>query len=326
MDFLCIENIPSSIFRSYPPVRTTGGFLFCRFSVGRAAPRCKSAANVLLLLLVSSAAFCAGIIWNVSLYSTVKRKRKYFAKINTLQSPRCTGGGIAVRGGRAGLSVCTGSIDYFCFRPDGYAGGRVPARSDPVGFSVAAQGLLGIVVAVGSIVLPLWWLLRATRLQTQDLRILLPAPWSPAFCLVVFLGLANAGNLFGGLLARGLGVTTSSTALPAGGLDLFIRYFSLCVVPAVLEELYFRGALRGHYAPQRQQRGDFCPCPAVCVAAPGSGTKHYRAGVRRSFWAGWLSAAAVFFPACCCISSTITLGVSQPISAPICTGAACRGV
>ena len=257
MSFLCIENIPSSIFLSYPPVRTTGGFLFCRFSVGRAAPRCKSAANVLLLLLVSSAAFCAGIIWNVSLYSTVKRKRKYFAKINTLQSPRCTGGGIAVRGGRAGLSVCTGSIDYFCFRPDGYAGAG--CLSDPVGFSVAAQGLLGIVVAAGSIVLPLWWLLRATRLQTQDLRILLPAPWSPAFCLVVFLGLANAGNLFGGLLARGLGVTTSSTALPAGGLDLFIRYFSLCVVPAVLEEIYFRGALQGIMRPSGSSVAIFAP-------------------------------------------------------------------
>ncbi len=65
----------------------------------------------------------------IALYSTVKRKRKYFAKINTLQSPRCTGGGIAVRGGRAGLSVCTGSIDYFCFRPDGYAGaGCQPER------------------------------------------------------------------------------------------------------------------------------------------------------------------------------------------------------
>ena len=31
--------------------------------------------------------------------------------------------------GRAGLSVCTGSIDYFCFRPDGYAGaGCQPER------------------------------------------------------------------------------------------------------------------------------------------------------------------------------------------------------
>ena len=252
MDFLCIENIPSSIFLSYPPVRTTGGFLFCRFSVGRAAPRCKSAANVLLLLLVSSAAFCAGIIWNVSLYSTVKRKRKYFAKINTLQSPRCTGGGIAVRGGRAGLSVCTESIDYFCFRPDGYAGaGCQPERPGRI--------QRGIVVAAGSIVLPLWGLLRATRLQTQDLRILLPAPWSPAFCLVVFLGLANAGNLFGGLLARGLGVTTSSTALPAGGLDLFIRYFSLCVVPAVLEEIYFRGALQGIMRPSGSSVAIFAP-------------------------------------------------------------------
>ena len=114
-------------------------------------------------------------------------------------------------------------------------------------------------VAAGSIVLPLWWLLRATRLQTQDLRILLPAPWSPAFCLVVFLGLANAGNLFGGLLARGLGVTTSSTALPAGGLDLFIRYFSLCVVPAVLEEIYFRGALQGIMRPSGSSVAIFAP-------------------------------------------------------------------
>jgi len=45
----------------------------------------------------------------------------------------------------------------------------------------------------------LWWQPRATRLQTQDLRILLPAPWSPAFCLVVFLGLA--GGVSGMLLA-----------------------------------------------------------------------------------------------------------------------------
>ena len=149
------------------------------------------------------------------------------------------------RGVRGAASLCAVAALAYLFVQDlltifvsALMGMRVQGASlsDPVGFSVAAQGLLGIVVAAGSIVLPLWWLLRATRLQTQDLRILLPAPWSPAFCLVVFLGLANAGNLFGGLLARGLGVTTNSTALPAGGLDLFIRYFSLCVVPAVLAE------------------------------------------------------------------------------------------
>ena len=141
------------------------------------------------------------------------------------------------RGVRGAASLCAVAALAYLFVQDlltifvsALMGMRVQGASlsDPVGFSVAAQGLLGIVVAAGSIVLPLWWLLRATRLQTQDLRILLPAPWSPAFCLVVFLGLANAGNLFGGLLARGLGVTTSSTALPAGGLDLFVFDLSVC--------------------------------------------------------------------------------------------------
>ena len=115
------------------------------------------------------------------------------------------------RGVRGAASLCAVAALAYLFVQDlltifvsALMGMRVQGASlsDPVGFSVAAQGLLGIVVAAGSIVLPLWWLLRATRLQTQDLRILLPAPWSPAFCLVVFLGLANAGNLFGGLLAR----------------------------------------------------------------------------------------------------------------------------
>ena len=109
------------------------------------------------------------------------------------------------RGVRGAASLCAVAALAYLFVQDlltifvsALMGMRVQGASlsDPVGFSVAAQGLLGIVVAAGSIVLPLWWLLRATRLQTQDLRILLPAPWSPAFCLVVFLGLANAGNLF----------------------------------------------------------------------------------------------------------------------------------
>ena len=172
------------------------------------------------------------------------------------------------RGVRGAASLCAVAALAYLFVQDRWTifvsalmGMRVQGASlsDPVGFSVAAQGLLAIVVAAGSIVLPLWWLLRATRLQTPDLRILLPAPWSPAFCLVVFLGLANAGNLFGGLLARGLGVTTSSTALPAGGLDLFIRYFSLCVVPAVLEEIYVRGALQGIMRPSGSSVAIFAP-------------------------------------------------------------------
>ncbi len=89
------------------------------------------------------------------------------------------------RGVRGAASLCAVAALAYLFVQDlltifvsALMGMRVQGASlsDPVGFSVAVQGLLGIVVAAGSIVLPLWWLLRATRLQTQDLRILLPAP------------------------------------------------------------------------------------------------------------------------------------------------------
>ena len=182
------------------------------------------------------------------------------------------------RGVRGAASLCAVAALAYLFVQDlltifvsALMGMRVQGASlsDPVGFSVAVQGLLGIVVAAGSIVLPLWWLLRATRLQTQDLRILLPAPWSPAFCLVVFLGLANAGNLFGGLLARA----------PAAAAWRFLPppYCLRCCT------WIWHKAL-----------------PRWCAA---------------SFWAGWLNAAAVFCPACCCISSTIPWRFSAYICA-----------
>ena len=59
------------------------------------------------------------------------------------------------------------------------------------------------------------------------------------------------------------------------GFPLFTRTKSGVTMTAAAENLL--------PAIQRLQRGDFCPCPAVCVAAPGSGTKHYRAGVRHLF-------------------------------------------
>lgn len=56
----------------------------------------------------------------------------------------------------------------------------------PIGVSEVGLGLLQIVIAVGAALVPLLWMLRGTRLQTDDLRITVPAPWSPAFCLPVF--------------------------------------------------------------------------------------------------------------------------------------------
>lgn len=119
----------------------------------------------------------------------------------------------------------------------------------PVGVSDAVLAVLQILIGLGAILLPLWGLLRFSRLQRGDLRILLPAPWSPAFCLPVFLGAANAANLAGALLAGLLGAETTGARLPSDGPELFLQFMALCVLPAVTEELFFRGALQGLLRP-----------------------------------------------------------------------------
>ena len=119
----------------------------------------------------------------------------------------------------------------------------------PVGVSDAVLAVLQILIGLGAILLPLWGLLRFSRLQRGDLRILLPAPWSPAFCLPVFLGAANAANLAGALLAGLLGAERATPRLPSGGPELFLQFMALCVLPAVTEELFFRGALQGLLRP-----------------------------------------------------------------------------
>ena len=172
------------------------------------------------------------------------------------------------RGVRGAASLCAVAALAYLFVQDlltifvsALMGMRVQGASlsDPVGFSVAAQGLLGIVVAAGSIVLPLWWLLCTTRLQAKGMRIMIPTAWSPGFCLTVFLGLANFGNLLGGLLCRVFGIEQPGTLLAAGGMELFVQFLSLCLVPAVTEELFFRGALQGLLRPSGSAAAIFGP-------------------------------------------------------------------
>lgn len=128
---------------------------------------------------------------------------------------------------------------------------RVPGASlaDPIGYTQTAVGLLSLLAGAGAIAIPLLFLLRSTRLQARDLRILWPSQWAPLFCAGLFLGLANLGNLFGGLLNRLLGNTSSATELPAGGPALLVYFLLLCVLPALGEELLFRGALQGLMRP-----------------------------------------------------------------------------
>lgn len=163
-----------------------------------------------------------------------------------------------VRGVRGAAGVCAlAAILYLLARSvltllvSGIMGLIQPGASlaHATGFGEVGVILLQTLVGIGALALPLWWLLCSTRLQIKDMRIMIPTAWSPGFCLPVFLGLANAGNLLGGLLCRIFGVEQPGMLLAGGGAELFLQFVSLCLVPAVTEELFFRGALQGLLRP-----------------------------------------------------------------------------
>ena len=121
----------------------------------------------------------------------------------------------------------------------------------PLGFSGVSTALFQLLIGLGAIVLTLVFLLKVTRLKTKDLRIMLPAPWSPGFCLPVFLGVANLANLAGALINRLTGSPATSEMLPSGGPEL--------LMPAIAEELLFRGAFQGLMRPCGSAAAIFAP-------------------------------------------------------------------
>ena len=129
----------------------------------------------------------------------------------------------------------------------------------PLGFSGVSTALFQLLIGLGAIVLTLVFLLKVTRLKTKDLRIMLPAPWSPGFCLPVFLGVANLANLAGALINRLTGSPATSEMLPSGGPELLMRFLALCVMPAIAEELLFRGAFQGLMRPCGSAAAIFAP-------------------------------------------------------------------
>lgn len=129
----------------------------------------------------------------------------------------------------------------------------------PLGFSGVSTALFQLLIGLGAIVLTLVFLLKVTRLKTRDLRIMLPAPWSPGFCLPVFLGVANLANLAGALINRLTGSPATSEMLPSGGPELLVQFLVLCVMPAIAEELLFRGAFQGLMRPCGSAAAIFAP-------------------------------------------------------------------
>lgn len=129
----------------------------------------------------------------------------------------------------------------------------------PLGFSGVSTALFQLLIGLGAIVLTLVFLLKVTRLKTKDLRIMLPAPWSPGFCLPVFLGVANLANLAGALINRLTGSPATSEMLPSSGPELLMQFLALCVMPAIAEELLFRGAFQGLMRPCGSAAAIFAP-------------------------------------------------------------------
>ena len=129
----------------------------------------------------------------------------------------------------------------------------------PLGFSGVSTALFQLLIGLGAIVLTMVFLLKVTRLKTKDLRIMLPAPWSPGFCLPVFLGVANLANLAGALINRLTGSPATSEMLPSGGPELLMQFLALCVMPAIAEELLFRGAFQGLMRPCGSAAAIFAP-------------------------------------------------------------------
>lgn len=163
-----------------------------------------------------------------------------------------------IRGVKGAASLCAlAAIGYLLTRTllqlgiSTLMGLLVPGASlaMPTGFSQTAVECFDLLIGIGSMAAPLFWLLYATRLRPGDLRLTIPGQWSPAFCLPLFLGAANAANLLGGLLNQFLGDTGTVTTLPEGGFELFVSFLSLCFAPAICEELLFRGALQGLMRP-----------------------------------------------------------------------------
>ena len=104
----------------------------------------------------------------------------------------------------------------------------------PLGFSGVSTALFQLLIGLGAIVLTLVFLLKVTRLKTKDLRIMLPAPWSP-------------------------GSPATSEMLPSGGPELLMQFLALCVMPAIAEELLFRGAFQGLMRPCGSAAAIFAP-------------------------------------------------------------------
>ena len=136
---------------------------------------------------------------------------------------------------------------------------RVPGASlaNPAGTGLAEAILLQAAVSALSLAAPFALLpLAGTPPASNGFRRL--GAEAKAGLFLLFWLLMMAGNLLAGALTGGQN-TASRMELPAGGLALAAAWLAVCLVPAVGEELLFRGLLQGWLRPFG---------PVVAVAGP----------------------------------------------------------
>ncbi len=117
--------------------------------------------------------------------------------------------------------------------------------SNPAGVGQAPAALLWAGASVLALLLPSAWAARALRLPPARLGLGRPRP-GPAlrWFAPLFLGAAALAGAVGGMLGRALGIPARQALLPAGGWALAAGFLALCLLPAVTEELFFRGVLQ----------------------------------------------------------------------------------
>lgn len=123
--------------------------------------------------------------------------------------------------------------------------------SDPIAVPEWALGILNLILPAAGTGAALWLMCAALRdaPTRPQLSCRLPRDKHIWLFLPVFLGAGFLGNLLTALLQKLLGACTRYTPpaamrLPQGNFALLLYFIGVCAVPAVLEELWLRGAVQ----------------------------------------------------------------------------------
>ena len=118
--------------------------------------------------------------------------------------------------------------------------------ANPAGLGHSAGLIVQLAVTAGSLAIPAGLLILVLRPGRARLGLVPPAPGGMALWTPMALGTAMLANLLAGALGMGAG---QQLELPRAGAPLFWAFLQICLVPALGEELLFRGVLQGTLRP-----------------------------------------------------------------------------